>query len=255
MKLVKRKERISPMRRLEREKGRHFWGIFWIWIIFPPLLASSSMAQEQEKGILWVNRFSNGANEAGIPVGWVPEKTPGSSSKIAVEGEKGNHFLCLLSVGDSFGLRKDISFDIRKYPYLSWRWKVSKLPQGGDIQKRDTDDEAGQIYVLFPRFPAFLNTLSVGYIWDSQAPVGLSGTSTAYSKMRYTVLQSGSAKLNQWISETRNVYEDFKKLFQVEPPTAGGVLLYINSQHTKSSAECFYGNIFFSANPPNSSGK
>jgi hypothetical protein len=233
---------------LGKEKGRQFWGIFWVFILFPSFLAAAAMPQE--KGVLWVDRFANKVHAGGIPVGWVLEKKPGGSSKIAIEGEKEDHFLDLLSVGDAFGLRKDKSFDIRKYPYLSWKWKVSKLPRGGDIRKRGTDDQAGQVYVLFPKFPTTINTRSVGYIWDSLAPVGLSGKSTAYGKMKYVVLQSGAAKLNQWISETRNVYEDYKKLFQEEPPTVGALLLYINSQHTRSSAECFYGNIFFSANPP-----
>jgi hypothetical protein len=236
------------MRRSGKDKGRQFWGIFWVLILFPPFLANASMAQE--KGILWVDCFSNGVDQKGIPVGWILEKTPGSSSKIAIGGEKENHFLHLLSMGDSFGLRKEISFDIRKYPYLSWRWKVSKLPQGGDLRKRETDDQAGQIYVLFPKWPTTINTRSVGYIWDSLAPVGLSGTSTAYKKMKYIVLQSGAGELNRWVSETRNVYEDYQKLFKGNPPTVGALLLYINSQHTKSSAECFYSNIFFSANPP-----
>jgi hypothetical protein len=203
-----------------------------------------------DKGILVVDSFSQGANAGGIPIGWNLEKTAGSGSKIAVEGEKENQFLHLLSVGDAFGLRKDISFDIRKYPYLSWQWKVSKLPQGGDIRKRETDDQAGQVYVLFPKWPTTVNTRSVGYIWDSLAPMGLSGASTAYRKMKYVVLQSGAAKLNQWVSERRNVYEDYKNLFQEPPPTVGALLLYINSQHTRSSAECFYANLFFSTNPP-----
>jgi len=205
-----------------------------------------------DKGILVVDSFSKGVNAGGLPIGWVLEKTPGSNSKIAIEGEKENRFLRLLSVGDGFGLKKDLSFDIRKYPYLSWQWKVSKLPQGGDIRKREKDDQAGQVYVLFPKWPTTINTRSVGYIWDSQDPVGLSGTSTAYSKMKYVVLQSGAANLNQWVSERRNVYEDYKKLFQEPPPTVGALLLYINSQHTRSSAECFYTNIFFSANPSDS---
>lgn len=208
-----------------------------------------------EKGILVVNSFSQGVNTKGIPIGWELEKTPGSSSKIALEGEKEDHLLRLLSVGDAFGLRKDISFDILKYPYLSWQWKVSKLPRGGDIRKRETDDQAGQVYVLFPKWPTTINTGSIGYIWDTLAPIGLSGTSTAYRKMKYVVLQSGVTKLSQWISESRNVYEDYKKFFQEEPPTVGALLLYINSQHTRSSAECFYANIFFSANPPDNPGK
>ncbi len=121
------------------------------------------------------------------------------------------------------------------------------MPQGGDIRKRETDDQAGQIYVIFPKFPAMVNSRSVGYIWDSQAPVGFSGTSTAYSRMKYIVLQSGHNRLNQWITESRNVYEDYKNLFKEEPPLVGAVLVYINSQHTKSSASCDYMDIIFSS--------
>lgn len=217
--------------------------LLFLWVGIAEVVA-------EDKGILVVDSFSQGAKAGGIPNGWAQEKTPGSSSKIAIEGEKENHYLHLLSVGDAFGLRKEMSFDIRKYPYLSWQWKVSKLPRGGDIRKRETDDQAGQIYVLFPKWPTTVNTRSVGYIWDSLAPVELLGTSTAYRKMKYVILQSGAAKLNEWVSERRNVYEDYKKRFQETPPTVGALLLYINSQHTRSSAECFYTNIFFSANPP-----
>lgn len=241
------------MRLLGTQRRRPLGEIFWALVLFPCLIAAVSMAQERR--VLEVDRFFQGVNAEGIPVGWILEKNPDSRSKIAVEGEKEDHFLRLLSVGDGFGLRKDMSFKIQEYPYLSWRWKVNKLPKGGDIRKRETDDQAGQIYVMFPKVPAVFNTLAVGYIWDNQAPVGLYGTSTAYGRMRYVVLESGSAKLDQWASETRNVYEDYKRLFHGEPPLVGGVLLYINSQHTKSSAECFYADIFFSAQPPETTSK
>ena len=212
--------------------------------------ASTIEPSDGEKEILVVDRFSEGLNEEGIPKGWTREKEAGSESKIFVERETEGFFLHLLSIKDSFGVEKKISFDIRTYPYLSWRWRALKLPQGGDIRKRETDDQAGQVYVLFPRFPALVNTRSMGYIWDTLAPAGATGGSTAYSKMKYVVLQSGPSKLNQWIWETRNVYEDYRKYFQEEPPPVGAVLLYINSQHTQSSAEIHYGEIFFSAQPP-----
>lgn len=204
----------------------------------------------EEKGILPVDSFSGAAGEKGIPAGWSLEKEPGSSSKISVGREQENYFLHLLSVDDSFGLKKEMEFDIRKYPYLSWRWKATQLPKGGDIRRRDTDDQAGQVYVIFPKFPTKLNSRSMGYIWDSTAPVGASGTSTAYSKMKYLVLQSGVSRVGQWVPETRNVYEDYKKFFQEEPPQVGAAVLYINSQHTKSSAECFFGEIYFSSKAP-----
>jgi hypothetical protein len=202
-----------------------------------------------ENGILMVDRFQGGMNSEGLPAGWALEKTPGGNSKISIEKEKEDRFLRLLSMNDGFGVRKEISFEIRRYPYLSWWWKAVRLPKGGDIRKREADDQAGQIYIIFPRFPSLINSRSLGYIWDAQAPIGLAGTSTAYSRMKYVVLQSGEAKLNQWIFETRNVFEDYKKYFQEDPPPVGTVLLYINSQHTQTSAEICFTEIFFSTQP------
>jgi hypothetical protein len=202
-----------------------------------------------ENGILMVDRFQAGINGEGLPSDWTLEKAPGPKSKIAIEKEKEDRFLRMVSINDGFGLRKEMSFDIRKYPYLSWWWKAVQLPKGGDIRKRETDDQAGQIYVIFPRFPSLINSRSLGYVWDTQAPIGLAGTSTAYSKMKYMVLQSGEGKLNQWFFETRNVLEDYKKYFQEDPPPAGAVLLYLNSQHTKTSAEICFAEIFFSTQP------
>ncbi len=204
----------------------------------------------EEKGVVEVARFSgNGVDAKGTPFGW-KLKTPSSDSRLSIEQEKEDYFLHIHCVNDNIALGKKVSFEIRKYPYICWRWKASKLPEGGDVRKRETDDQAGQIYVVFPKFPAPLNTRSVGYIWDNQAPVGFSGTSTAYSKMKYVVLQSGAVNLNQWIWETRNVYEDYLRLFQEEPPPLGGIVLYINTQHSKSAAEISYADIFFSSNPP-----
>lgn len=206
-------------------------------------------AARGQNGVLTVDRFKGGVDAEGLPAGWTLEKNPGPNSKHTIEKEKEDRFIRLLSVNDGFGLRKEISFDIRQYPYLSWWWKALQLPKEGDIRKRETDDQAGQIFVLFPRFPALINTRSMGYIWDTQAPKGLEGTSPAYSKARYVVLQSGAEKMNQWIFESRNVYQDYKKLFQEDPPPVGAVLLYINSQHTKTSAEICYAEIFFSTRP------
>ncbi len=219
------------------------------FLLFLVLLGAWPAMAVEKEGILVVDRFTRGVDAKGLPEGWTLEKTPGSQSVIAVE--KGNefNFLHLKSVDDNFGLKKEISFDIRKHPYFSWRWRAKETPPQGDIRKRETDDQAGQIYVVFPKFPATVNSRSVGYIWDSKAPAGISGTSTAYSKMKYVVLQSGSGKLNQWIAESRNVYQDYKKLFNEEPPEVGAVLIYINTQHTHGKAAIDYADIQFSSTP------
>jgi hypothetical protein len=222
-------------------------------MVFLFLLGGGAWAVDTEKkDMLVVDRFTEGVDDRGLPKGWSLEKTPGNQSKVSIEKEDDNFSLHLLSVNDSFGLKKEIPFNIQKFPYLSWRWKIYQLPESGDIRNRATDDQAGQVYVVFPKFPTMVNSRAVGYIWDSAAPQGSSGTSKAYGKMRYIVLESGLGKADQWVEETRNVYKDYKRLFREEPPAAGGVLLYINSQHTKSFAEISYADIFFSASQPRS---
>jgi len=117
------------------------------------------------------------------------------------------------------------------------------LPKDGDVRKKETDDQAAQIYVAFPRFPAKINTRLVGYIWENKTPKDLKVTSQKSSNTRYIVLQSGAEKLGQWVEEERNVYEDYKALFKDEPPEAGGVTLMIDSDDTHSRAESFFDDI------------
>ena len=96
---------------------------------------------------------SGRSKRRGLPSGWTLEKTPGPKSKYVIEKDKEDRFLRLHSVKDGFGLRKEISFDIRKYPYLSWWWKAIQLPKGGDIRKKETDDQAGSNFFRLSPVP------------------------------------------------------------------------------------------------------
>jgi len=160
-----------------------------------------------------------------------------------------NGFLRLSSKKSSFGFKKGLRTSVKDYPYIHWSWQARKLPKGGDFRKKETDDQAGQLYVLFPRAPAKVNTRMLGYLWENETPKGTSGTSTTWSKLKCIVLRDKTDPLGVWHNESRNVYEDYKKFFNEEPPEVGGVALYINSQHTGSEAEILYGPIFFTKNP------
>jgi hypothetical protein len=197
-----------------------------------------------------VDFFSAGTNpgKEGVPSGWTLEGKPGSLSKVILNMEEGG-YLALISVSDSFGLKKEMVFDLGESPYLSWQWRVTRQPERGDIRQKTKDDQAGQVYVIFGRFPLLLNYRALGYIWDPAAPVGFSGTSRTYSRMKYQVIRSGPGGLSQWIEESRDVKTDFLKLFQEDPLPVAGVMLFINTNFTGSSAECHYRNLFFCNNP------
>ncbi len=158
-------------------------------------------------------------------------------------------FIKLSSKKSSFGFKKEVKLSVKDYPYVHWSWQARTLPKGGDVRKRETDDQAGQLYLLFPRFPAKLNTRILGYLWENETPKGTSGTSTAWSKAKYVVVRDKTDPLGTWYKESRNVYADYKKLFEEEPPELGSVSVYINSQHTGSEAEILFGPIYFTREP------
>jgi len=53
----------------------------------------------------------------------------------------------LRSEKTSTALYKEIEFNIKDYPFLNWQWKVTKIPTGGDVRKKETDDQAAKIYI------------------------------------------------------------------------------------------------------------
>ena len=210
------------------------------------LLVTATSALGANK-VLVISNFSGKVDSKGIPLGWELRENTGKAD-FKVECETSNCYLRLNSANTSWTLVKPMEFDIREYPILTWRWKVAELPQGGDVRKKETDDQAGQLYIQFLRFPEQIRSQIIGYVWDATAPKGtiLDSPSANPPPTKIVVLESGEEKLGQWVTEKRNVYEDYKSFFGDEvPPKLKRISLFINTQHTKSSAECYFDDIVF----------
>jgi len=179
------------------------------------------------------------------PRGWKVKEWKGKADISVVKAPFGN-VVHLRSSGSSSALYREMDLDLKEFPYLNWRWKVTKIPRGADVRRRSADDQAAQVYVIFPRWPERVNSKLVGYIWDSSAPAGLTLHSTKSKNTRYVVMRSGPDGLGDWFQEKRNVYEDYRALFKEDPPKAGSVSIMIDSDDTDSSAEAFIGDIYFS---------
>jgi hypothetical protein len=186
-------------------------------------------------------------NKRGIPDGWKGGSWGSPKYNFAIEDVNGQKVLHMQSDGDSSTISLDIKgkINLKETPILEWRWRVTKLPTGADARKSATDDEAGQIYVAWPRFPEAVRSRIIGYIWDTTAPVGSIFKSEKTGTVHYVVVESGPSKLGQWIAEHRNVAEDFKKIYGDDPDNPGAVSISIDSDDTSSKAEAFFGPILF----------
>ena len=184
--------------------------------------------------------FSAGSGSPGVPPGWQLKEKSGKA-ELATVKDDGIAAVRFRSANTSFSLQKEVKVDLKQFPVLSWKWKVTKLPVGGDFRKSKTDDQAAQLFL------AFSKTKSIVYIWDTSAPQELMEDTTPvpFLHVKVVVVRSGAAELGKWLAETRNVYEDYKKLFGEEPGDVAGVRLQINSQHTETSAESYFADVVF----------
>jgi hypothetical protein len=183
----------------------------------------------------------------GIPGGWKEQNWGKPAYDFEIVSDDGQRALHLRSKGDSSTIGRDLeaSIDLKETPSLEWRWKVMTLPSGGNACQKSTDDEAAQVYVAWLRTPEAARSRIIGYVWDSTAPAGTICKSQKTSTVTYVVLRSGADELGKWITERRNVAEDFRKIYGEAPDKPTALSLGIDSDDTRLSAESFIGPTVF----------
>jgi hypothetical protein len=182
----------------------------------------------------------------GIPPGWTAKEFAGHAS-VELVRDDAHLALRLRSEQSSFALYRDVVVDLNELPFLSWSWKIIRLPAEGDVRERAADDQAAQVYVVFPRWPAPLkNSDVIGYVWDSRAPVGTQVTSTKAPNVKIIVVASGQSQVETWRMEERDVARDYAALFGRPAPRVGQVAVMIDSNDTRTTAEALIGDLIFS---------
>ncbi len=183
----------------------------------------------------------------GIPGGWKGQTwgEPTYDLEIVDDGDRPS--LRLRSRDADSTIIRDLkgSIDLKETPVLQWSWKVTVLPTGGYACQSSTDDEAAQVYVAWLHAPEVLRSRIIGYVWDATAPPGTICKSEKISTVTYIVVRSGSDELGRWITERRNIVEDFRTIYGETPDNPSAISLSIDSDDTNSSAESFIGPIVF----------
>jgi len=205
--------------------------LFFVLVFAPTVRAEDKMV---------IADFSALVGTTAAPAGWeLKEKSGKADFSVVKDGDVAA--VRFRSANTSFSLQKEAKVDLKQFPVLTWKWKVTKLPVAGDFRKSKTDDQAAQLFL------AFTKTKAIVYIWDTTAPQGLMEDTSPvpFMTVKVVVLRSGPAEMGKWLTESRNVFEDYKKLYGSEPPPVNGLRLQINSQHTETSGESYFADVVF----------
>jgi hypothetical protein len=85
----------------------------------------------------------------------------------------------------------------------------------------------------------------VMYIWGSKTPKDGTAVNKYTSRIKIIAVESGREKLGQWLTESRNVEEDYRKLFGEEPGRIVSVGIMTEADQAGRSLEAYYGDIAF----------
>jgi Protein of unknown function (DUF3047) len=187
------------------------------------------------------------AGTKGIPPDWKGQQWGSPSYDFVIVEDGSRKAIHLMSRNDGSTISKEVKgkVHLKDTPVLEWSWKAVVLPKGGNSCVKAGDDQAVQIYVTWPRFPEQVRSRIIGYVWDTTQPVGTICKSEKTGMVTYIVVRSGAADLGKWLTEHRNVREDFKKIYGDYPDDPGAVSISIDSNDTNSIAESFVGSIHF----------
>jgi hypothetical protein len=232
-------------------------GLFWV---------QAEGTRAEGPGSIEFGQFSSALASETLPKGWEPltfKKIPRHTLYSLVKDKEGT-VVKAVSEASSSGMAKEMSVNPREYPFIEWKWNAKNLLKKGDVSRKDGDDSPARLYVTFAFDPSRVNVFkrflyeaikliygrypplgAVNYIWDSRAPVGTMLPNAYTDQVMMFVLENSPARLNMWITEQRNVYEDYKRAFGQEPPMISGVAIMTDTDNTGESAEALYGDIIF----------
>ena len=186
------------------------------------VVASVTVSPAEPSMVLVEDWSRQTVGAAGVPDGWQRHDwgSPKYDFAVAVDGPR--RVLRMRSENDNSTISKEVRIAVRQFPVLVWRWKIVTLPAKADSRHRETDDQAAQLYVTFPRFPERIRSRIIGYVWDTTAPAGTVAQSPSAGAVTYVVVRSGRAEAGRWLTETRNVDEDYKQIYGEAPPRRSG---------------------------------
>jgi len=223
---------------------------------------------DSEANVLEMGLSSSDYNHKELPEGWRLRhwSTTTWNGDARWITDEGRHVVKLHSDNALTFLEKTVDINISQYPIVTWRWKVNNNLKNIDETKVAGDDHPIRLFFVFEpdeKQQSFWFKLKRFFYLDRIHGHPFGGRFTEYlwsSHLRpedvikdpgkpwqkLTVVDSGEEKLGQWISYQRNLYDDFKKLYNEEPRRLVFIGILNDTDHSGQEATSYIADLTFS---------
>jgi hypothetical protein len=186
----------------------------------------------------------------GLPPGW-KERRYGDAERAPyrILEEDGNLFLRAEDRGENVMLYKEVRWNAREYPYLTFRWRIRAVPEGADERLEERADSAAGIYLSYRRKLGIVPE-AVKFVWSGHLPPG-SAFRRPGMGMPWTVVAGSGAPDGSWRTFVFRTEDVYRKTFGSDPgdrPLGIGLLSDANSTGGLAAAD--YDDITVHRSPP-----
>lgn len=144
-------------------------------------------------------------------------------------------------------LIKKVHIDIKRFPFLNWKWRVENRLDTTDETTKSGDDYAARIYVIIDGGIFIWRTKAVNYVWANRAAKGkIWENAFAGKNAQMMALRNRQDNLSTWYAEKRNVYEDLRRLFGIRFQSIDAIAIMTDTDNSHGQAKAYYGDIYFS---------
>ena len=145
------------------------------------------------------------------------------------------------------GLIRRVFVDPTKCPVMEWSWSVTQMQPTADLRVKDREDVAASVFLLFGD-PGFLfdpkPVPTLRYVWtNGNVPIeAIVDNPYLPGTVRSIVIESGTDRIGTWVTERRNVVEDYIRAFGSEPKDSiRAIVLFTDNDQTGEPVEAYYG--------------
>ncbi|MDT8376868.1 MAG: DUF3047 domain-containing protein, partial [Mariprofundaceae bacterium] len=160
----------------------------------------SADASIPEAVTLHVGKFSDGKLD-----GWKGKSFDGKTVYTLVTdsaAEQRGKILRASSHNTASGLVRELRIDLERTPWIHWSWKTEQLFSNLNENEKSGDDFVARLYVIIDGGIFFWNSRTLNYVWSSSHQTGETWPNPYTSNATMLAVESGSARLGQWLRWT-----------------------------------------------------
>ena len=170
-----------------------------------------------------------------------------NNTNYSVGSNENGNYLKAIADNAASGLGKKVKIDLNKTPIINITWKIEKDLPGIKENTKKNHDFSARVFVIKKTGATPLSNRAINYVFSSNNEVGFNLPSPYTKKSIDNVLATTKENLNEWVTVSSNVKEDFKKFHNLDVKELDGLAIMSDTDNSKMKAVAYYQNIYFSA--------